>query len=100
PSPPRPRRGAFPLGSRYDAPLYVPPPDEGDPNPLAGTVFRAGARLPVGVEALPGGEPNDLRLWVESHCALVAGDTLQDRGDGLQFRGNLPNNVPAGLAVS
>jgi glyoxylase-like metal-dependent hydrolase (beta-lactamase superfamily II) len=94
------RRGAVALASRYDAPLYVPPPDEGDPNPLAGTVFRAGDRLPVGVEAFPGMEPNDLLLWVESHGALVAGDTLQDRGDGLQFLGNLPNNVPAGLGVS
>jgi glyoxylase-like metal-dependent hydrolase (beta-lactamase superfamily II) len=30
-------------------------------------------------------EPNDLVLWVESHRALVAGDTLLDRGDGLVF---------------
>lgn len=42
-------------------------------------------------------EPNDLVLWVESHGALVAGDTLQDRGDGLQFLGDLRNNVPAGF---
>ena len=41
-------------------------------------------------------EPNDLVLWVESHGALVAGDTLQDRGNGLQFVGDLVNNVPAG----
>jgi glyoxylase-like metal-dependent hydrolase (beta-lactamase superfamily II) len=40
-------------------------------------------------------EPNDLVLWVESHGALVAGDTLQDRGNGLQFLGDLANNVPA-----
>jgi glyoxylase-like metal-dependent hydrolase (beta-lactamase superfamily II) len=30
-------------------------------------------------------EPNDLVLWVESHRALVAGDTLIDRGEGLVF---------------
>jgi glyoxylase-like metal-dependent hydrolase (beta-lactamase superfamily II) len=30
-------------------------------------------------------EPNDLVLWVESHRALVAGDTLIDRGKGLEF---------------
>jgi glyoxylase-like metal-dependent hydrolase (beta-lactamase superfamily II) len=53
--------------------------------------------LPVGVEAFPGMEPNDLVLWVESHGALVAGDTLQDRGDGLQFLGELTNNLPAGF---
>ena len=43
-------------------------------------------------------EPNDLVLWIESHRALVAGDTLQDRGNGLQFLGDLVNNVPAGGA--
>jgi glyoxylase-like metal-dependent hydrolase (beta-lactamase superfamily II) len=63
----------------------VPPPDEGDPNPVEGQVFRAGDRLPVGVEAFPGMEPNDLVLWVESRRALVAGDTLIDRGHGLEF---------------
>jgi glyoxylase-like metal-dependent hydrolase (beta-lactamase superfamily II) len=79
----------------------VPPPDEGDPSPVDGTVFREGDRLPVGVEAFPGMEPNDLVLWVETHGALVTGDTLQDRGNGLQFLGDLPNNVPAeqGVAV-
>jgi len=30
-------------------------------------------------------EPNDLVLWVESRRALVAGDTLIDRGHGLEF---------------
>src|SRR5215218_10276109 len=45
-------------------------------------------------------EPNDLVLWVESHRALVAGDTLQDRGDGLQFLGDLANNVPAERGVA
>jgi hypothetical protein len=91
------RRDAEALATRYDVPLYVPPPDAGDPSPVDGTVFREGDRLPVGVEAFPGMEPNDLVLWVESHGALVAGDTLQDRGDGLQFLGELTNNVPAGF---
>ena len=45
-------------------------------------------------------EPNDLMLWVESHGALVAGDTLQDRGNGLQFLGDLANNVPAERGVA
>jgi glyoxylase-like metal-dependent hydrolase (beta-lactamase superfamily II) len=30
-------------------------------------------------------EPNDLVLWVESHRAVVTGDMLIDRGDGLAF---------------
>ena len=94
------RRDAEALANRYDAPLYVPPPDEGDPSPVGGTVFREGDWLPVGVEAFPGMEPNDLMLWVASHAALVAGDTLQDRGDGLQFLGDLANNVPVERGVA
>jgi glyoxylase-like metal-dependent hydrolase (beta-lactamase superfamily II) len=79
------RRDALSLGERLGAQIYVPPPDEGDPEPVDGQVFRAGDR-PVGVEAYPGMEPNDLMLWVESRRALVAGDTLVDRGNGLEFR--------------
>jgi glyoxylase-like metal-dependent hydrolase (beta-lactamase superfamily II) len=73
------------LAERLGSPLFVPPPDEGDPNPVQGQVFRAGDRLPVGVQAFPGMEPNDLVLWIDSRRALVAGDTLIDRGDGLEF---------------
>jgi glyoxylase-like metal-dependent hydrolase (beta-lactamase superfamily II) len=94
------RRDAETLAHRYGAHLYVPPPDEGDPSPVDGTVYREGDRLPAGVEALPGMEPNDLVLWVESHRVLVAGDTLQDRGTGLQFLGDLANNVPAEHAAA
>jgi glyoxylase-like metal-dependent hydrolase (beta-lactamase superfamily II) len=93
------RREADAIADRYDATLYVPPPDAGDPSPVDGTVYREGDRLPFGVEALPGMEPNDLLLWVESHGVLVAGDTLQDRGDGLQFLGDLANNVPPEFSV-
>jgi glyoxylase-like metal-dependent hydrolase (beta-lactamase superfamily II) len=77
------RRDALSLAERLGAPVYVPPPDEADPDPVEGQVFRAGDRLPVGVEAFPGMERNDLMLWVESRRALVAGDTLIDRGHGL-----------------
>jgi glyoxylase-like metal-dependent hydrolase (beta-lactamase superfamily II) len=73
------------LADRLGAPLYAPPPDEGEPNPLPGRVYRAGDRFLAGVEAFPGMEPNDLVLWVESHKALVVGDTLIDRGNGLEF---------------
>jgi glyoxylase-like metal-dependent hydrolase (beta-lactamase superfamily II) len=78
-------RDARSLVERLGAPLYVPPPDEGDPSPLDGHVFSAGDRLPIGVEAFPGMEPNDLVLWIESRRVVVAGDTLVDRGDGLEF---------------
>jgi hypothetical protein len=79
------RRDAQRVAEQLGAPLYVPPPDEGDPSPVEGEVFKAGDQLPVGVEAFPGMEPNDLVLWVESRRALVAGDTLIDRGNGLEF---------------
>jgi glyoxylase-like metal-dependent hydrolase (beta-lactamase superfamily II) len=77
----------------------VPPPDPHDSDPLDGTVYREGDRLPVGVQALAGMEPIDLVLWVESHRVLVSGDTLQDRGEGLRFVGDLENNVPGDIDV-
>lgn len=79
------RRDSVELAKRLGAPIYVPPPDEGDPSPVEGHVFSAGDRLPVGVEAFPGMERNDLVLWIESCRALVVGDTLIDRGRGLEF---------------
>ena len=74
------RRDAPQLG----LPIYVPPPDPPDPDPVRGEVFRGGDTLPVGVRAFEAFEPNDLVLYVESRRAVVAGDTLVDRGDGLQ----------------
>lgn len=47
--------------------------------------YSAGDRLPVGVEAFPGQKRNDLVLWVASHRAVVAGDTLADFGEGPQI---------------
>jgi glyoxylase-like metal-dependent hydrolase (beta-lactamase superfamily II) len=89
------RRDAVALAEQLGATIYVPPPDPPDPDPVPGQVYRAGDRLPVGVEAFPGREePNDLVLWVESHRALVAGDTLVDRGRGLEF---LPEWAPEGV---
>jgi hypothetical protein len=53
---------------------------KGDARPYA-----AGDRLAVGVEAFPGQKPNDMVLWIESHAALIAGDTLVDFGHGLEI---------------
>ena len=78
------RRDAVGLAERLGVPLYVPPPDEGDPDPVEGEVFREGDRLPVGVEAFRGMESNELVLWVEGRRSLVAGDTLIVRGNGLE----------------
>jgi glyoxylase-like metal-dependent hydrolase (beta-lactamase superfamily II) len=47
--------------------------------------YAAGDRLPVGVETFPGHRQNDVVLWIESHRAVVAGDTLADFGQGLQI---------------
>ena len=79
------RRDTADLVERLGAEVYVPPPDEGDPEPVRGKVFREGETLPFGVRAYPGMEENDLALWVDSRRALVFGDTLMDRGEGLAF---------------
>jgi glyoxylase-like metal-dependent hydrolase (beta-lactamase superfamily II) len=47
--------------------------------------YSAGGRLPVGVQAFPGHKHNDIVLWIESHRAVVAGDTLADFGEGPQI---------------
>jgi glyoxylase-like metal-dependent hydrolase (beta-lactamase superfamily II) len=78
-------RDARSLAERLGAPVFVPPPDEGSKDPIDGQVFSAGDRLPVGVEAFPGMEPNDLVLWIESRRALAVGDTLVERGRGLEL---------------
>jgi glyoxylase-like metal-dependent hydrolase (beta-lactamase superfamily II) len=103
-------RDARGLVERLGVPVYTPPPDtaeylmekwdltaeqvgEGSPD-VAWLVregigearpFAAGARLDVGVDVLPGEKPNDTVLWVGSHGAVVAGDTLVDFGNGLEI---------------
>lgn len=97
------------LVERLDLPVYAPRPDSaqdlvdkfgitleqaGDGSPDL-VWLRAEAPdnwrpttvdgpLPAGIEAFEGREPNDLVLWVESHRAVVAGDTLADFGNGVE----------------
>jgi len=86
-------RDARSLVERLGVPVFVPPPDEGTPDVawlLAGDtgeghLFSAGDRLPVGVEAFPGKEPNDVVLWLENRRAVIAGDTLVDFGHGFEI---------------
>jgi glyoxylase-like metal-dependent hydrolase (beta-lactamase superfamily II) len=89
-------RDARNTAERLVAAVFLPQPDEGTDDAAwlrddlerlksEGRVFSAGDRLPVGVEAFPGIVPNDLVLWVESRRAVVAGDTLIDRGHGLEL---------------
>jgi glyoxylase-like metal-dependent hydrolase (beta-lactamase superfamily II) len=47
--------------------------------------YGAGEHLDVGVDAFPGQKPNDMVLWIESHRAVIAGDTLVDFGKGLHI---------------
>jgi glyoxylase-like metal-dependent hydrolase (beta-lactamase superfamily II) len=47
--------------------------------------YAAGDRLPGDIQAFPGHKRNDLVLWVESHRAVIAGDTLVDFGSGLEM---------------
>ena len=48
-------------------------------------LYAAGDRLPIGIEAFPGRERNDLVLWIESRRTVVAGDTLVDFGNGFEI---------------
>jgi glyoxylase-like metal-dependent hydrolase (beta-lactamase superfamily II) len=88
------QRDALGLAKRLDAPIYVPPPDR-EPDPIGGLVFRAGDQLPIGVETFPGREdPYDVVLYFESRGVVVAGDTLIDRGRGLEI---LEEWLPEGM---
>jgi glyoxylase-like metal-dependent hydrolase (beta-lactamase superfamily II) len=103
-------RDAHNLVERLDVPVYTPLPDtaedlmrmygitaeqagDGSPdlvwllreNKGEARPYSAGDRPLVGVEAFPGQKPNDLVLWIESHRAVIAGDTLADFGEGPQI---------------
>ena len=100
-------RDAERLVERLGVPVYTPRPDSaedlmrmygitaeqaGDGSPDLVWLLREGkgeARpyspgdpLPIGVATFRGQKANDAVLWVESHRAVVAGDTLADLGEG------------------
>jgi glyoxylase-like metal-dependent hydrolase (beta-lactamase superfamily II) len=56
--------------------------------------YAAGDQLPIGVQAFPGREQNDLVLWMESRRAVIAGDSLADFGRGLEI---VPGWLPKGV---
>lgn len=80
-------REAPALAERLGAHVYAPPPDDdGRGLRMEAERYEAGDRLPFGVEAFPGREPPyDVLLRIESHAAVAIGDTLIDRGDGLEI---------------
>ena len=47
--------------------------------------YSPGDRLHFGAEIFQGHKVNDTVLWVESHRALISGDTLVDFGQGLEI---------------
>jgi glyoxylase-like metal-dependent hydrolase (beta-lactamase superfamily II) len=65
--------------------VHAPPPEPEDTKPLPARNFSIGQSPVPGITAFPGLEPMDLVLWVESHRALVFGDTLVDLGRGLEL---------------
>ena len=70
------------LVEQLGASVFVPDPEE---EPIPGRqLFSAGDKLAVGVQAFAG-QSNDLLLWIPSHSAVVAGDALIDRGNGLEI---------------
>jgi hypothetical protein len=115
------------LVERLGLPVYTPPPDTADdlvekfgitPEQAAGGspdlawllagesgeghFYAAGDRLPLGLQAFPGREHNDLVLWADRVGAVISGDTLTDFGRGLNLnewlRGGVTReHVAAGL---
>jgi glyoxylase-like metal-dependent hydrolase (beta-lactamase superfamily II) len=103
-------RDARSLVERLGAPLYAPPADTaadlmqkygitaeqaGDGSPDLAWLresdsvewhpYGSGDRLPIGIQAFACREQNDLALWLESHRAVVVGDTLADFGRGFEM---------------
>ncbi len=103
-------RDAEDLVGRLGAPVYTPLPDSaqylmdtygitaeqaGDGSPDVVWLLREGKgeahpyepfdHLPFGADVFPGHKPNDSVLWIESHRAVISGDTLVDFGHGLEI---------------
>jgi glyoxylase-like metal-dependent hydrolase (beta-lactamase superfamily II) len=80
-------RDAPVISERLGAAVFAPPPDDdGKGTRISAQLFVAGDRLPFGVEAFPGREPPyDVLLWIESRRAVAIGDTLIDRGNGIEI---------------
>jgi glyoxylase-like metal-dependent hydrolase (beta-lactamase superfamily II) len=69
---------------RLGAPVYSPP-QAGAEGAVTPRDYEPGDELPGGVVAQAAVEAADLVLWIPGHRALVFGDTLIDRGNGLEI---------------
>ena len=91
------RRDAEQLAGRLGAPLYAPAPNPEDSDePVDGNRYGPGDRLPAELEALRGLDETDIVLWSPRHAAVIAGDTLLDRGEGLVLPGDWAAKRPGG----
>jgi hypothetical protein len=80
-------RDAPQLVELLGAAVYAPPSDDGGKGiRMSAHEFTAGDHLSFGVEAFPGREPPyDVLLWLERGQAVAIGDTLIDRGQGIEI---------------
>jgi glyoxylase-like metal-dependent hydrolase (beta-lactamase superfamily II) len=69
---------------RLGAHVHAPPREEAENQP-PGPVYGPGDRLPGEIVAYGSRDDGDNVLWLADHRALVFGDTLIDRGDGLEI---------------
>ncbi len=73
------------LAERATAVVITCPAHSRDSARLGAPVHRPGDVLPDGIEAYPSPDPDDQVLWLPEHQALVFGDSLIDRGQGLEI---------------
>ena len=73
------------LRERATAVVVTCPAHRRDSGRLGVPVHGAGDVLPDGIVACPSPDPDDIVLWVPAHGALVFGDSLIDRGQGLEI---------------
>jgi hypothetical protein len=69
---------------RLGAPVYSPP-QEGAEGTVTPRHYMPGDELPGGIVARAGLDPADLVLWIPAVRALALGDSLIDRGQGLEI---------------
>lgn len=91
------RRDAEELAKRLGGALYAPAQNpQDDDEPVDGIHYGPGDQLPAGIEALRGLDETDIVLYSRRHEAVVAGDTLIDRGEGLILPPDWAGKRPGG----
>jgi len=73
------------LAERATAVVVTCPAHGRDSGRLGLPVHAPGDALPEGIVARPSPDPDDRVLWIPAHGALVFGDSLIDRGQGLEI---------------